>query len=77
MFVYAFTCAQAQSCPFVRASAWQTERDNLGAKKKTPESGGSLFSRVSRAPGAALFIKTANHRWICLCTPEYVFMCCL
>ncbi len=36
-------------------------------EKPTPESGGSLHSRLCRAPGAALFIKTANPHYICVC----------
>lgn len=35
-------------------------------EKPTPESGGSLHSRLCRAPGAALFIKAANLHYVCV-----------
>ena len=58
---------------------WETERTDwrsaslwVQRNKRGPESGGSLHSRV---PGAALFIKTVNPHYICVCAQEYVFMC--
>lgn len=35
-------------------------------EKTTPKSGGSLHSRLCRAPGAALFIRTANLHFVCV-----------
>lgn len=67
-------------CRCLRATDGRTDGRRVCEDKEKPtqESGGSLHSRLCRAPGAALFIKTANLTTrvsVCVCVRLSMCVC--